>query len=142
MEPRARDTHGLLTVEQHAAFVGDLLPGATREQTRDVVQFTESGESETGIVVLVTAEALELRLPTVEWTCGAYGPVETSRLWKRVKWSSLKNSQLSELIEVARQARKREFLLCKFCGKRVPPGHRHSRNVCHGCAARHLGVVY
>ena len=30
---------------------------------------------------------------------------------------------------------------CRFCGKELPPEHRHS-DVCHGCAERGLGVVH
>lgn len=126
---------------QRASIVGELLPNATRDQTRDVFQFTECGETETGIVVLVTTESVELRLPTVEWTSGAYGPVETSRLWKRVKWTALKNGQLAKLIATARGARQREFRPCKFCRKRFPVEHRHG-SVCHGCAEKQQGVVH
>ena len=56
-----------------------VLPGAMLERTRDAIQFDWGGEQ--GIVLLVGPEALELRLPTVEWTKGAYGPARSSRLW-------------------------------------------------------------
>ena len=41
-------------------------------------------EGEEGIVLLITPEAIELRLPTVEWTEGTHGPAPTSRLWRRI----------------------------------------------------------
>jgi hypothetical protein len=31
---------------------------------------------------------------------------------------------------------------CRSCGRRYAPGWMHSRDVCHGCAERELGVVY
>ena len=127
--------------EKNALTVKRLLHGATVERTRDVFQFDLDGNEDGGVVVVVTAEAVELRLPTVEWTCGSYGPVATSRLWKRVKWSKLQDGQLEELIDAARRARQREFRPCKFCRKMFPPEHR-TGNACHGCSTAHLHIVY
>src|SRR4051794_1150857 len=31
---------------------------------------------------------------------------------------------------------------CRYCGERCVPGHMHSRDVCQGCAERHLGVAH
>ena len=31
---------------------------------------------------------------------------------------------------------------CRSCGRRYAPGWMHSRDDCHGCAERELGVVY
>ena len=61
---------GMRKVEQNAGRVLDLLPSAVVERTRDCIQIDYGGEE--GIVVLITAEAIELRLPTVEWTMGSY----------------------------------------------------------------------
>jgi hypothetical protein len=60
---------GLRTVERRALCVLAMLPDARVERTRDAIQIDHGAEE--GIVLLVTAEALELRLPTVEWTWGA-----------------------------------------------------------------------
>ncbi|HEY3319329.1 MAG TPA: hypothetical protein VGP72_02490 [Planctomycetota bacterium] len=141
IDPERRyPSDGFTTAEEHALIVLDSLPHAEIERTRDVFQFTEGGDA--GIVVVVTAEAVELRLPTVEWTCGSYGPAQASRLWKRVKWNEDTGTRLPELIEAARKARQREYRTCKFCGERVAPENRHSRDVCHGCAEERLGVVH
>ena len=59
---------GLRQVEINAERVLVLLPKSIVERTRDCIQLNCDGED--GIVVLVTAEAIELRLPTVEWTMG------------------------------------------------------------------------
>lgn len=140
INPEPLDPTGpLTTVERHALTVDRLLPGANVERTGDVFQF--SMDDKNGIVIFVTAEAAELRLPTVEWTCGSYGPVATSRLWKRVKWAALRDGQLAELLDAARRARQREFRPCKFCHNRFPPERRHG-NVCHGCAERFQGIVH
>lgn len=132
----------LRRVEQYALDVLQLLPGARVSRTRDVIQL-EVGADE-GIVVLVTAEALELRLPTVEWTCGAYGPAPASRLWKRVTWSKIERGQadLAQLLAAAQAARTAEFRTCKYCSRQVPPEHMHSRTVCQSCASTHEGIVY
>jgi hypothetical protein len=37
------------------------------------------------------------------------------------------------------QAARRE---CRYCGRRMVPGHMHSEDVCQGCAERELGVVH
>jgi hypothetical protein len=127
-------------VDCRALQVLELLPGAEVSGTRDVVQINWGGEE--GIVVLITPEALELRLPTVEWTGGAYGPVASSRLWRRVKWESVQEGQLLVLLDKCRRARTREYRRCKYCGEKFPPEHRSSGNVCHGCASKYEGIVF
>ncbi len=127
-------------VEALALRVRGFLPGCALARTRDAVQFDDAGDE--GIVVLVTAEAIELRLSTVEWTCGPYGPAPASRLWKRVRARDLSDERLRELIDAARRVRQREFRRCRFCGERVPPEHRFDKDTCHGCASSHLQVVY
>lgn len=131
---------GLLRVEALALMVLEYLPDAQLTRTRDAIQIEHGGEQ--GIVVLVTAEAVELRLPTVEWTCGAYGPAPSSRLWKRVRAEALFDGklELGSLLTRARDARAREFRSCKYCRESVAIEHRHG-NVCHGCAERYEGIV-
>lgn len=127
-------------VEKLALRVLDLLPLAGVERGRDVIQLTESVDD--GLVIIVTAEAVELRLPTVEWTGGAHSPVLSSRSWKRVTATSITNEQLAALIDEARKARRAQYRTCRYCGRPTPPEHRHSNTVCHGCAEEHLGVVH
>lgn len=84
IDPEERyPSEGLRRVEILALEILMLLPDASVERTRDAIQIESGGEK--GIVVLVTPEAVELRLPTVEWTMGAYGPAGASTLWKRVE---------------------------------------------------------
>ena len=59
--------------------------------TPHVAELAVGGQE--GIVVLVTAEAIELRLPTVEWTSGTHNPVETSRAWKRLAADGLEDKK-------------------------------------------------
>lgn len=140
IDPEGRyPADGLTTAEQCAMTVLGAMPGAEVERTRDALQISSGGEA--GIVLIVTAEAVEFRLPTVEWTMGAYGPASASRLWKRVKWAALTAEKLSVLVDAARKKRQREFQPCRLCGKRYPP-ERRSEDVCHGCAQAHLQVVY
>ncbi len=129
---------GLTEVEQHALVVLELLPGATFERTRDVFQIEQGGEE--GIVVLVTPDALEIRLPTMEWTQGSYGPASGSRLWKRARWGRGTND-ISGLLRKAHRAREAEYVACRHCGVRFPP-ERRVRDACHGCAERHDGITF
>jgi len=149
IDPEGRyPSTGLRSVEEMALQVLRLLSssttlpdeGITLERTRDVIEIHSGGEE--GIVIIVTPEAVELRLPTVEWTMGAYDPAASSRLWKRVKTDGLEDEKLGRLLGEAQEARGREFTKCRYCGERVPPEHRYSRNVCQGCSSAHLGVVY
>jgi hypothetical protein len=85
-------------VELHAMAVARAFPLAVTSRTRDVIQMDIDGDR--GCSVILTAEAAEIRLPTVAWTCGAYGPGiragtgsvgrfrETERI--RVFWDSSK----------------------------------------------------
>lgn len=140
IDPEAKYVLGeLRSFEQFALRVLDLLPGARVDRARDVIQITQ--EDERGIIVIVTPEAVELRLPTTEWV-GPHTPIASSRLWKRVKWDRMSDARLSRFLESAGQARAAEFTRCRFCGQEFPPEHRHEEDVCHGCAERHLGVVH
>ncbi len=131
---------GLRLLEQTALQVLDLLPGAHVERTRDVIQIEWGGDE--GIVVLVTPEIIELRLPTVEWTRGAYGPAPSSRYLRRLRADSLNETRLREWVDKAKEVRRKEFRECKFCGERFPTEHLFDRHTCHACASEHLGVVY
>ena len=82
----------------------------------------------------VTPEAIEIRLPTVEWAA-PYSP----------EASDVSDGDLVNFVETARQKRHDEFVPCHYCRKPTPPEHRHTldgKNVCHGCAERHEGVVH
>ncbi len=143
--PRGRyKASGLRNVEQHAIRILELLPNAKVERTRDVIQIEHDDRDMDGVVVVVTSEAVEFRLPTVEWTGGAYGPANTSRLWKRVTWVKLEAEPglLPTIIADAKNARRAEFVACKYCNRMVPTENRINGNVCHGCASEHEHVVF
>jgi hypothetical protein len=130
---------GMRTVEVFAVQVLERLPRGSLSRTRDVIQIDDDGEE--GICVVITQEAVELRLPSIEWTCGTYGPAPTSVLWKRVKWGGLSEEKLDALLAAARRARQSKFRKCRFCGERFPRERRHG-NACHGCAEKYLGVIH
>jgi hypothetical protein len=130
---------GLRQAEYGAQLVLEVLPCAHLERTRDVIQIDEIAED--GLVVILTREALELRLPTVEWT-HPHCPARSSRLWKRVQWEGMGKEKLAELIAAARKARSRQYRKCNYCSERTPPEHMHAKDVCHGCAEEHLGVIH
>ncbi len=132
----------LRVVEEWTRKALELLPGAELSRTRDAIQLDWGGGA--GVVVVLTPEAVELRLPTVEWTCGAYGPAASSNLWRRVKYDKLEDDEerLGTLLRTCMAKREAQFRTCKYCGERVPPEHRMGRNVCHGCASKHEDVVF
>jgi len=130
---------GLRHVERNANRVLALLSESTVERTRDCIQIYCGGEK--GIVILVTPEVIELRLPTVEWTMGSYGPAASSRLWKRIQESEITDRDLETLLIEALKERQNEFRNCRYCKESLPPEHMHD-DVCHGCAEKYLGVVH
>lgn len=97
VEPSRYPHAGLTRVEERAEQVWQLVPWAELARTRDAIQLTEPGDD--GLVLLVTAEAVEVRLPSVEWTTGYAGPVQTSRLWKRVARRHIDAAWLDALLE-------------------------------------------
>lgn len=133
---------GLRRCERLALQVLAHLPGAQVERTRDAIQIDHDGDE--GIVVIVTAEAIEVRLPAVEWTMGAFAPACASKLWRRIKARDIDDGKidLREALRKAQEKRRRQFRKCKYCGQMVPPEHRHGKDVCHGCAERHDGIVH
>ena len=136
-------THGGRHVERNAARVLEHYSTAHIERTRDAnqIDIRTDTDGERGVTVLVTPEAYELRLPTIEWTACAYGPAASTRYFKRVNAHRLTDEALASLLQEAIARRDAEFIPCRYCGRPTPPEHRH-RDVCHGCAERHLGVVH
>ena len=123
-----------------------ILPEATVERTRDVIQFTcfefdypeELGDY--GIILLLLPDFIDIRLPSTDWVT-PYTPIPSSSFWKRIEISSVSEDELPKLVEQGRKARRRQFKKCKYCEKRFPPEHRHG-DVCHGCAEGKLGIVH
>jgi len=128
--------------ERIAASMFDVLPTAELGRTRDCIQLTEPGEK--GVIALITPEAVEIRLPTVEWST-PYSPVSSSCLLERIEMSGLSEQDLAQLVADARRKRQSEFVPCHHCGKPTPPEHRHTldgKEVCHGFSEREEGVVH
>ena len=127
--------------ERHAIILQSLFPTAVMASSGDVVRVEIDGDR--GCFVLITAEAAEIRLPTVEWTMGAYGPRGSSRYWKRVavRETPAGYRRLGQLIAAALAARRAEFEPCRFCKQQFPPEHM-TGDACHGCASANRGIVY
>ena len=126
--------------ERLARRVLDLVPVGWHARTRDVVEIAYDWEGET-YVVLVTPEAVELRLPSVDWVT-PYTPVKSSTLWKRVALSKVDESALPALIAAARDAYAKKLRTCRYCKEKFPPHHMTDDRTCHGCASKHERVVY
>jgi hypothetical protein len=90
---REYSSDGMRNVEIVALRVLEQSPFADVTRTRDVIQLDIADEE--GITVLVTREAIELRLPTIEWTNDHHGPARTSWLWKRLKTEGLDDIKLA-----------------------------------------------
>jgi hypothetical protein len=73
----AYPAQGLRRVDRVARLARTILPGARVERTRDVYQLIDEGQG--GLVAVVTPEAVEIRLPTVEWTSCYALPQEAYR---------------------------------------------------------------
>jgi hypothetical protein len=98
---------------------------------------------ERGCVAMITAETVDIRLPTIEWTCGSYGPRRASRPWKRIRLpqSSRAGRKLLRAIEAALAYRQSEFKPCTFCKEEFPPESR-TDDACHDCSSKHRQIVY
>ena len=127
--------------ERHAIYLRTLFPNAEMASSGDVVRVEIDGDR--GCVVLITAESAEIRLPTVEWTMGAYGPRASTRHWKRsaVRETPAGYHKLGQIIAAAVVARRAEFRPCCFCRQEFPPEHM-TGDACHCCASEKLGIVY
>ena len=133
---------GDLRFEQWANQVGQLLPEAKVERTSEVIQLIIGDfQDELGLVILLSPETIELRLPILSWS-GPHAPVKTSRLWQRLALDELDESQLPRLIAEAQAQQKQSFCDCKYCGQRNPKGRMHSPDVCQSCAEKELGIVH
>jgi len=137
--------------ERLAYAVAMALPELRVTRTTEAIQL--SGNSETGATLLFTPEALEVRLPTVDWVHGAYGARASTRLLRRYLLRQLLRQdpedpmgsallRIQSLFRDACATRRKEFRKCRYCGESYPPEFRHARDVCHGCAEIHLGVVH
>ena len=133
--------NGPTLAEKHAVAVLEAFQEAKVTRTRDVIQIDIDGER--GCIVLITSDTADIRLPTTEWTGGAYGPRESSRHWKRVALRPMGAAyrRLNSIIQAARAARLAEYRDCCFCKCAFPPEHM-SDDAYHGCASAHRGVVY
>jgi hypothetical protein len=121
------------TAEGHALEVLKLFPDATLTRTRDVIQIDIQGDR--GCVLVVTAEAIEFRHPTTEWTCGAYGPRSSGKLSRRVLFNRSDYKKLPALIASTMMDRQSEFQKCVYCRKLFPPEHL-TGDACHGCSSK------
>jgi hypothetical protein len=132
----------LRTFEEHALQILEMLPGAHAERTPDVIQINFGDfRDEKGIVVILTPEAIELRLPTIEWL-GSHTSVRSSKLWKRIDLHNSRNLDMAQLIASAQEAQAQTFGICKFCSQKLPSGWMSQQDVCQSCAEKHLGIVY
>lgn len=78
-----------------------MLPGACVERTPDLIQINLGDfRDEKGVVVILTPEAIELRLPTLQWR-GSHTPVTSSKLWKRIDLDNSKSFDIPQLIACA-----------------------------------------
>ncbi len=141
--------HGNRLVDELGRRVLMLVPLSIVSRTRDVIQIdlVEAGEGcgdpvDDGITILVTAEAIELRLPSIEWTKGSHGPERSSRFWKRIKIENIGEKEIYAWLIKAKQKRKSEYRTCKYCKKSTAPEYLYSKTVCERCAEKHLGVVF
>jgi hypothetical protein len=107
-----------------------LMNDALQERTRDVVQLTEPDER--GLTVLVTREAVEIRLATIDWI--SHARTASSLFWKRIPWRRLEGEGLAAALSAAREARARQFKPCRRCKVLTPPERKIDARLCHSCS--------
>lgn len=96
---------------------------------------------EAEVQVRIRDGEMDLRLCSVRWD-GPHTPVAVTRRWKKVGLAGRTAADLVELVRAAAAARRRQYRVCPYCGEAFPPEHRIEGDVCHGCAAGRMGVVF
>ena len=92
-------------------------------------------------MILFTPEGAELRLPSIEWTMGSYGPARSSNLWRRLPAREVAEAGVADSLNRLRNALRRRLRRCKYCDEKVMP-YRMTGDACHGCASEFERVVY
>lgn len=130
----------LTQLEKNALKILKHLEGAIVERTSDSIQINYNDLK--GITVLVTSEAFEIRLPTIEWAGGAYDPVQTSDLWKRIEIEEINDDEIQGLLHLGLKEQVKHLGTCEYCKKEFHESQMDGETVCHGCAERELGVLH
>lgn len=109
-------------------------------RTRDVYEFIDEH-----VVVIVTPETVEARLPTVEWA-GPHSPVSCSLPAKRMKLGRAEDGgALASMISEVIARRQQEIRPCDVCSHPTEPEHAHKmfgKYVCHSCAEREFHIAH
>jgi hypothetical protein len=81
----------------------------------------------------------------VEWV-EAHEQQRRDVLTGAIEWPNLPREDAvavaAALIEATRQSRLAKYRECRFCKDKNPPERMHDEDCCHGCAEKHLHVVY
>lgn len=122
-------------------LIRTLKPAPRVTRTREAIQLDWKGSE--GVVVLLTPEGVQVRIPCVHWL-GPHSPRSSSRPDASVGITTGPEGLLEalDLIHAGVRKRRRQYRTCRFCGERFPPEHRFEKDVCDGCAERHLGVIH
>ncbi len=104
-------------------------------------RFRISADGSSGIVARVSESEIDVRLASIAWN-GPHTPYATSRPFRRIAVAGLTTLALATVLEEAFAARRAQFRRCPYCGDLVAPEHTVEEGACHGCAERHLGVVF
>lgn len=112
-------------------------------RTRDAIEvrFPDDQDDDGELVVLFTPEAIELRLYTIDWTGGSYGPAASSELWKRVSLRKHGDKPVGGLLDDLAAAHEARLETCIHCGESFIDA-RMAGDACQACAVRVEGVVF
>jgi hypothetical protein len=102
-----------------------------KPETRDALDF---------ISLVITDQALEVRLPEATQIQSQHGPVVVSHLWRRVSFSQLRGQGLPKLLAQAYEELESRFVVCARCQQRCGPGRNSVLKgdaVCDACANPH-----
>ena len=97
------------------------------------------------VIVRCRKSSVSVAVYAVRWR-GPHTPIVVPREFAKLAWNRLPQGALvmtlHALIAAAREVRRSEFRKCRMCGDMNPPEWMHSKDICQGCAERHLGVVH
>lgn len=151
------DEHDLRCFERLAEELQKRLRNCKTERTRDAIQIDVPDEIgvqdlgsdiNLGVLLLLTPDHIEIRLPTVDWnTHGSYSGVASSRLWKRLKIEGYISGDISneepilDLIHQGIVKRRSEFRRCRKCGE-IDEVVAMKRGRCAICANGGVAPIY
>ena len=98
-------------------------------------------DDEHDVGAALTGQTIAVGLVDVAWPDPSW-PEAVLRDPERLSPEVAASTNFLDALSRARVRRRAALRRCRLCERRFVPGHMQAIDVCQGCAATHLGVVY